>query len=75
MSKEENAKLIDSLSAGSAAKHIEDPNSPKHTEFKSPEKSWKSYFPYEPRLDQEGIAEFVSKNIREKSQRHYSRSD
>ena len=31
----------------------------------APEQKWREYFPYEPRLDQEGIADFVSKNISE----------
>jgi len=29
--------------------------------------SWREYFPYEPRLDQQPIAEFVSKNIKEEN--------
>ncbi len=63
MSKEENAKLIKEVGRGRAGFDV---NSPKNPAFKSPEDTWKNYFPYEPRLDQEGIAEFVRKNIKEK---------
>jgi len=61
MSKEENVKLINAIKEENV-----DVNSPKNGAFKSPEITWKDYFPYEPRLDQEGIAEFVKKNIVDK---------